>query len=90
MSLAGYISSSGSRVDDGNDAQIMTNDNYDDSEYEEVLIVATFQDVDESFTMKRSQEIAFSNVETSSPTCVIDGKFKFRGSYESALGLPAV
>lgn len=60
-------------------------DEYDD-EYEEVLVVATFQDFEESFITKTSEEIVFSNLDSSNPSCVIDGRFKFRGNYENSLG----
>ncbi len=61
------------------------NDENDD-EYEEVLVVATFQDFEESFITKNSEEIIFSNIDSSNPSCVIDGTFKFRGNYENSLG----
>ena len=67
------------------DSEKAINDENDD-DYEEVLVVATFQDFEESFITKNSEEIIFSNIDSSNPSCVIDGRFKFRGNYENSLG----
>lgn len=73
------------------DDQLATNDDYedddDDDEYEEVVVVASFHDLDESFILKNATQIDFHGIETSHPSCVIDGRFKFQGNYEHSLGI---
>jgi hypothetical protein len=70
------------------DDQVPTNDDYEDNdEYEEVVVVASFHDLDESFILKNSTQIDFHGIGTSHPSCVIDGRFKFQGNYEHSLGI---
>lgn len=60
-------------------------EDFDDDEYEEVLVFVKFEDFADVNFFAESNQIVISNIEECSPKCSIDG-FSFAGTHNLNLG----
>lgn len=60
-------------------------EDFDDDEYEEVLVFVKFEDFADVNFFAESNQIVISNIEECSPKCSIDG-FNFAGTHNLNLG----
>lgn len=58
----------------------------DNDEWEEVLVVATIANMDETLIFQNASQIQIEDLDGSKPTLVVDNTLKFKGTFERVLG----